>query len=370
MSYQPGSFAAATGAAPSAPRLSSVATPTYRPGSFAASAAGPAAPRRSLFTGAPAAKKKGGGGGSLFDQFKALATGLPAGIFGLGKDVATELAAPVRIGVDIARGDLAPSDIPGAVLPGVSGGEKYHPLLEHVAQSGLRTSGDILHPERFAQAVREGTIVGKAAEDIGNVAMIGGPLAKALGTTGAVAGETAGLGAGEVAAEAAAAATRPLGLAGAAQELGLPRAAAGLERAGQVVRGVTHLGERTGLAQGPAAIFATPYKALSALTERAGLEGGISGAIRKAVESPFGERHLFTFTDKGQQFKAVEGGRAAEIRLHPVDLGYGMRLTQSGVPRLASPATARVILERLQRLSETYGTTIRIQDNVGVIHPG
>ena len=64
------------------------------------------------------------------------------------------------------------------------------------------------------------------------------------------------------------------------------------------------------------------------------------------------------------------GGRAGEIRLYPVDLGYGMRLTQSGVPRLASPATARVILERLQRLSETYGTTIRIQDNVGVIHPG
>src|SRR6266705_2646704 len=45
------------------------------------------------------------------------------------------------------------------------------------------------------------------------------------------------------------------------------------------------------------------------------------------------------------------GGRVGEIRLYPVDLGYGMRLTQSGVPRLASPATARVILERLQRLS-------------------
>lgn len=65
-----------------------------------------------------------------------------------------------------------------------------------------------------------------------------------------------------------------------------------------------------------------------------------------------------------------ERGRAAEIRLYPVDLGYGMRLTKSGVPRLASPATARVILERLQRLSQPYGTTIRIEDNVGVIRPG
>ena len=65
-----------------------------------------------------------------------------------------------------------------------------------------------------------------------------------------------------------------------------------------------------------------------------------------------------------------EGGRAAEIRLYPVDLGYGLRLTLSGVPLLASPATARVILERLQRLSEPYGTTIRIKENVGVILPG
>jgi poly-gamma-glutamate synthesis protein (capsule biosynthesis protein) len=63
-------------------------------------------------------------------------------------------------------------------------------------------------------------------------------------------------------------------------------------------------------------------------------------------------------------------GRAAEIRLVPVDLGYGMRLTKSGVPRLATPATARAILERLQRLSQPYGTTIRIEDNVGVIRPG
>lgn len=62
-----------------------------------------------------------------------------------------------------------------------------------------------------------------------------------------------------------------------------------------------------------------------------------------------------------------ERGRASEIRLVPVDLGYGMRLTKSGVPRLASPATARVILERLQRLSKPYGTTIRIEGNVGII---
>jgi len=62
-----------------------------------------------------------------------------------------------------------------------------------------------------------------------------------------------------------------------------------------------------------------------------------------------------------------QGGRLAEIRLHPVDLGYGRRLTESGVPRLASPRAARAILERLQRLSSPFGTTIGIEQNVGVI---
>ena len=64
-----------------------------------------------------------------------------------------------------------------------------------------------------------------------------------------------------------------------------------------------------------------------------------------------------------------EGGRAAEVRLYPVDLGYGLRLTKSGVPRLASPDAGRAILERLQRLSKPYGTAITIEKNVGVIRP-
>jgi len=64
-----------------------------------------------------------------------------------------------------------------------------------------------------------------------------------------------------------------------------------------------------------------------------------------------------------------EGGRVSEILLYPVDLGYGMRLTRSGVPRLAAPTAARAILERLQRLSKPYGTSIAIEKNVGVIRP-
>jgi poly-gamma-glutamate synthesis protein (capsule biosynthesis protein) len=62
-----------------------------------------------------------------------------------------------------------------------------------------------------------------------------------------------------------------------------------------------------------------------------------------------------------------EGGRVTEVRLHPVDLGYGRRLTTSGTPRLASPEMGRGILERLQRISKPYGTQIAIEGGVGVI---
>jgi len=61
------------------------------------------------------------------------------------------------------------------------------------------------------------------------------------------------------------------------------------------------------------------------------------------------------------------GGKVAEVRLYPVDLGYGLPLTKSGTPRLASPAMARSILERLQRISKPFGTAIEIEGSVGVI---
>ncbi|HEY0782292.1 MAG TPA: CapA family protein, partial [Thermoanaerobaculia bacterium] len=62
-----------------------------------------------------------------------------------------------------------------------------------------------------------------------------------------------------------------------------------------------------------------------------------------------------------------QGGRVAEVRLYPVDLGYGKRLTVSGTPRLASAEMARSTLERLQRISKPYGTRVEIDGPVGVI---
>jgi len=62
-----------------------------------------------------------------------------------------------------------------------------------------------------------------------------------------------------------------------------------------------------------------------------------------------------------------EHGQVAEVRLYPVDLGFTAKGANQGIPRPASPAVAKTILEELQRLSKPYGTTIAIEDGVGVI---
>jgi poly-gamma-glutamate synthesis protein (capsule biosynthesis protein) len=62
-----------------------------------------------------------------------------------------------------------------------------------------------------------------------------------------------------------------------------------------------------------------------------------------------------------------EHGQVAEVRLYPVDLGFTAQGANQGIPRPASPAVAKTILEELQRLSKPYGTTIVIEDGVGII---
>ena len=63
-----------------------------------------------------------------------------------------------------------------------------------------------------------------------------------------------------------------------------------------------------------------------------------------------------------------EHNRLSEIRIYPIELGHTNRFADRGIPRLAPPLEAKVILERLQKLSEPYGTAIVIeQNNVGMI---
>jgi poly-gamma-glutamate capsule biosynthesis protein CapA/YwtB (metallophosphatase superfamily) len=54
-------------------------------------------------------------------------------------------------------------------------------------------------------------------------------------------------------------------------------------------------------------------------------------------------------------------GKLSELRLYPIDLGYGKKLSESGIPRPASPEKASKILQRLQNLSVPYGTKIQME---------
>jgi poly-gamma-glutamate synthesis protein (capsule biosynthesis protein) len=62
-----------------------------------------------------------------------------------------------------------------------------------------------------------------------------------------------------------------------------------------------------------------------------------------------------------------EGGKLREIRIYPVDVGYGKPRWQQGRPVLAEGEVAQEILERYQRLSKPFGTRVDIDDNVGIV---
>jgi poly-gamma-glutamate synthesis protein (capsule biosynthesis protein) len=64
-----------------------------------------------------------------------------------------------------------------------------------------------------------------------------------------------------------------------------------------------------------------------------------------------------------------EGGKLVEVRLYPADCGIeGTRtVSKAGIPMTPSPEQAQRILKHVQDLSKPFGTTISIEDNVGVI---
>jgi hypothetical protein len=62
-----------------------------------------------------------------------------------------------------------------------------------------------------------------------------------------------------------------------------------------------------------------------------------------------------------------QDGRLVEVRLHPTDGGFEGPVSSLGVPRLARPEMAQRILQRVQALSRPFGTTIAIENNVGII---
>lgn len=63
-------------------------------------------------------------------------------------------------------------------------------------------------------------------------------------------------------------------------------------------------------------------------------------------------------------------GNLAEIKIHPVEQGFGTSLAQRGRPVLASGEIADRVIQRVAELSEIYGVTVRNENGVGVITLG
>ena len=64
-----------------------------------------------------------------------------------------------------------------------------------------------------------------------------------------------------------------------------------------------------------------------------------------------------------------KGHEFTEIRLNPLDLGYGKPRYQRGRPLFAEGDVACEIMDRFERLSKPLGTKIEREGNVGVIRP-
>jgi poly-gamma-glutamate capsule biosynthesis protein CapA/YwtB (metallophosphatase superfamily) len=64
-----------------------------------------------------------------------------------------------------------------------------------------------------------------------------------------------------------------------------------------------------------------------------------------------------------------QGGKLSEVRIHPVDQGFGRPRGQRGRPVLASGETAAAIIARVDTLSRPYGVTVQNRDGTGIVTP-
>ncbi|MBO0881920.1 MAG: CapA family protein, partial [Mycobacterium sp.] len=59
--------------------------------------------------------------------------------------------------------------------------------------------------------------------------------------------------------------------------------------------------------------------------------------------------------------------RLIELRLHPIQLGWGLPRPQTGRPMLAQGDIAQRAIDRFRKLSAPFGTEVQTDGNVGVI---
>lgn len=56
-----------------------------------------------------------------------------------------------------------------------------------------------------------------------------------------------------------------------------------------------------------------------------------------------------------------------EVRIYPIDLGYGKPRTMRGRPLLAEPEVGERIIARIAGISKQYGTVVQYKDGIGII---
>ncbi len=64
-----------------------------------------------------------------------------------------------------------------------------------------------------------------------------------------------------------------------------------------------------------------------------------------------------------------DGGKLTEIRIFPLDQGFGRTRAQRGRPVLAEGTLAAKIIERVNKLSQPFGVTVKNRDGIGIITP-
>jgi poly-gamma-glutamate capsule biosynthesis protein CapA/YwtB (metallophosphatase superfamily) len=75
------------------------------------------------------------------------------------------------------------------------------------------------------------------------------------------------------------------------------------------------------------------------------------------------EKYWITVTPR----MVFEGDELKELTLHPIELGQCNPRSQRGRPMLADSTLGKKILGIIRKLSEPYGTKIKVRDNVGVV---
>lgn len=60
-------------------------------------------------------------------------------------------------------------------------------------------------------------------------------------------------------------------------------------------------------------------------------------------------------------------GKLQEIKIYPIDQGFGRPRSQRGRPVLAEGEVAERVLARVARLSARYGTRVSVRDGIGAI---